>query len=182
MTTHTILIGGNRHASAEAYRMTLALCAAAHQASYTIHTGDASGVDEVTIQAAQHTTTIHVYAIGDNAGLGYWRCSADWLTLAQPAAQKTTHWLAGGSLTVPLQARLIKRSLSALGNCTLAAWIDPGPGSLAVAAHAATRAIPVYALCAVRPPALHNVAGHWQPAQLLNLSCWQWQPAQARLW
>jgi len=99
-------------------------------------------------------------------------------------AGASVRWLAGGSLAVPLVARLMRRSRAALHGCSASAFFlaSPGsPGSLAVAGHAVAAGQPVFAFCPFIPSAPRGCAGRWVAASFLGFPCWQWLPAQAAL-
>ena len=89
-------------------------------------------------------------------------------------------WLAGGSLAVPMAARLIRRSLAALAGCSAAVFFAPSSGSLAVASHAVKSGIPVFAFGPM-PAAIPGAAGCWVSSSFFGFSCWQWSAAQMSL-
>ncbi|MFZ6029854.1 MAG: hypothetical protein ACOYYS_19240 [Chloroflexota bacterium] len=134
-------------------------------------TGCAIGADAQVIQCCP---SARVFAAFGPGGAGAWLGSA----VAQVAAHPgRVTWWAGGPVSVPLRARLIKRSIAALAGCSAAVFFEPGPGSLAVAAQAVKRGLPVFAFQGSTPAPVHGAAGCWQPGRFAGFACWQWQPA-----
>ncbi len=83
-------------------------------------------------------------------------------------------WLAGGSLSLPLAARLIRRSIAAFQGCESAVFFAPGAGSLAVAAHAIKAGLSVYSFSQSAPAPIAGSNGIWCISWLHGLQCWQW--------
>jgi lauroyl/myristoyl acyltransferase len=97
------------------------------------------------------------------------------------AAGGSVSWLAGGAFTLPLAARLIRRSQAALSSCSAAVFFAPGQGSLAVAAHAVAAGIPVFAFTQAMPAPIPHTAGAWVAGSFSGFSCWSFQVAQINL-
>ena len=160
----------------------------AQAAGCSIHVGCAAGADAQVIYAALAAvkadylaeTWLNVFAVGGNSGgWPYPRLSPPpWIIRAISCVRL---W-AGGCPSLPLRARLIRRSLAALAGCSCSVFFLSGPsshGSLTVAAHAVKSGMPVFVFCPVQPDPLTSPspAGSWQPAELYGLSCWRWSPA-----
>jgi len=119
-----------------------------------IHVGCARGADHAVIQSAlsvpQGHSSLFVFAAFGPGGAGAWSGSAVCSVFMAACAGASVRWLAGGSLAVPLVARLMRRSRAALHGCSASAFFlaSPGsPGSLAVAGHAVKSGQPVFAFC-----------------------------------
>lgn len=153
-------------------------------AGCSIHVGCAAGADAqvvyATLAAGVDLDRLQVFCVGGPRASGGWpypRLSPPpWVSLANACSR----WWAGGGPSLPLRARLIRRSLSALAGCSVSIFFLSGPsshGSLAVAAHA-VKSMPVFAFCKVQPDPLGAPApaGSWLPAELYGLSCWRWSP------
>lgn len=152
-------------------------------AGCSVHVGCAAGADAQVIYASlaagAGSDRLDVFAVGGaSGGWPYPRLSPPpWVLLAVSCVRL---W-AGGGPSLPLRARLIRRSLAALAGCSCSVFFLSGPsshGSLTVAAHA-VKSMPVFVFCPVQPDPLGSPApaGSWQPAELYGLSCWRWQPA-----
>ena len=153
-----------------------------------IHVGCARGADQAVIQSALSIpgghSSLFVFAAFGPGGAGAWSGSAVSSVQAAARAGASVSWLAGGSLAVPLVARLMRRSRAALHGCSASVFFlasPSSPGSLAVAGHAVAAGQPVFAFCPFIPSAPRGCAGRWVAASFLGFPCWQWLPAQAAL-
>jgi len=178
-----IYLGGSRH-----YISTpgpASLIQAVLHTGAQVHVGCCVGTDQAVIQAASRSSSyqqVRVFAAWGPGGQGAVpTLSAIQSVQAWAAAGGAVTWWAGGGLNLPLAARLIQRSQAALSGSSIALVIEPGPGSLAVAAHAVTGGMRVYAWSPSQPlhPAGH--AGQWRASELLGSPVWLWQPAQLQL-
>jgi len=151
-----------------------------------VHVGCAVGADQQVIQAALAAgghSFLFVFAAFSQGGQGAWSGSAVQAVSQAKQAGFLVHFLAGGSLALPLRARLIRRSQVALHGCSASVFFlaSPfSPGSLAVAAHAACSGQPVFAFAcgfSGAPVSLRGQAGQWVAASFLGFPCWQWHPA-----
>lgn len=156
--------------------------AATIQAGQSIHVGCCQGADQAVITSALmlNPSFLVVFAIFSEAGLG--ACSLSAVGTVQVASMRgaSMQWLAGGELQVPLNARLINRSIAAASGCEAAVLFQPGTGSLAVAAVIAS-SIPVYVFASSIPAPLPGHAGQWVNSSFQGQSCFQWLPAQLSL-
>lgn len=151
-------------------------------AGQSVHVGCSAGADQQVIQGCSSSfSQARVFAAFSPSGAGAWSGSAVQAVQAWARAGGAVAWLAGGSLAVPLAARLIQRSLAALAGCSAAVFFCPGAGSLAVAAHAIAQGIPVFAFSPAAPAAPRGCAGRWVASSFMGFACWQWQPAQLSL-
>lgn len=93
-------------------------------------------------------------------------------------------------MAVPLRGRLFQRSAACVrsvapaGACVFFLASPSSPGSLRVAAFAASLGLPVFAFAcgfAGAPLALSGVAGSWVAGSFAGLPCWSWSAGQPRL-
>ena len=148
-----------------------------------VNVGCSTGADQQVTTCALRSSSfqqVRVFAAFNPSGAGSCSVSAVRVVHAWAQAGGSVSWLAGGSLAVPLAARLIRRSLAALVGCSVAVFFSPGAGSLAVASHAVAAGIPVFAF-GPQPAAIPGVAGGWSPSSFFGFSCWQWSAAQMSL-
>ncbi|HEC61404.1 MAG TPA: hypothetical protein ENI27_04040 [bacterium] len=151
--------------------------------------GCASGADALVLSSALAVSpaSVSLFCVGSSTGAGFWSGSAS-LSLLRSAAPAgaAVSWWAGGVSSLPLRARLIRRSKSALSGCSCAVFFlasASSHGSLAVAARAARAGLPVFAFSLgfsgppSALPALSGLGG-WS---FFSLGVWAWQPAQAVL-
>jgi hypothetical protein len=179
-----ILFGGSRNLPSSLAPVVGQWVNAAQYKGHSIVTGCATGADAQTITAALNmgtTHTLHVFAAFTPSGAG--SCTASNVHGVHNAAWlgASVQYLAGGPLAVPLPARLIQRSQAAVRTAAACVFFCPGIGSLAVAAYAIGRGLPVYAVQEETPAAPRGCVGAWVPASFLGLSCWKWSPAQTTL-
>lgn len=148
----------------------------------SVHVGCSVGADALVISwAVRSPSFLHVFAAFAPSGAGSFSLSAVQLVRQAAAAGASVSWLAGGPLSLPLAARLIRRSILAMQGCSAAVFFKPGPGSLAVAARAIAASLPVFAFCVSAPACVPGCAGRWVASSFMSFSCWQWQPAQLSL-
>lgn len=142
-----------------------------------LHVGCATGADQAVVMAAGGKgARVQVFAAFAPSGAGSFGGSAVKVVQAASARGVPVSWLAGGSLSVPLVARLMARSLAALAGCSAAVFFAPGPGSLKVARAALARGIPVL-VCCVGCPSAPVLAVPPVRVSWLGLSFWLFQPA-----
>ncbi len=174
----SIYFGGSRSLSPSP--LLAQVVAAVLAAGAPVHVGCSAGADAQVVQCALRSASFQqdrVFAAFSSSGAGSWSGSAVAVVQAWAQAGGSVSWLAGGSLAVPMVARLIRRSLAALAGCSVAVFFSPGSGSLAVASHAVKSGIPVFAF-GPQPAAIPGAAGAWSPSSFFGFSCWQFQPAQ----
>ena len=153
------------------------------QSGQSIHAGCAIGADQQVVEAvlaAGGQSFLVVFAVFSPSWLGAWSGSAIGAVMSAARAGASVVWLAGGALSLPLVARLIRRSQVALAGCSASVFFLASPssrGSLAIAGHAVKVGQPVFAFCPVVPQSPRGCLGQWQPSSFLGFSCWQWQPA-----
>jgi len=159
--------------------------------SQQIHVGCARGADHAVIQSALSIpgghSSLFVFSCFGPGGAGAWSGSAVSSVQAAARAGASVRWLAGGSLAVPLVARLMRRLRAALHGCSASVFFLASPGSrgsLAVAGDAVKSGQPVFAFaCGFSgpPQAPRGCAGRWVAASFLGFPCWCWSPAQGAL-
>ena len=111
---------------------------------HAVHVGCSAGADQAAVLAlGGGSCQARVFACFSSSGAGAWSGSAVATVRGFSALGGAVSWLAGGSLSVPLMARLMSRSLSALQGCGAAVFFAPGIGSLKVARAALRQGIPV---------------------------------------
>jgi len=113
----------------------------------SIHVGCATGADQSVFSSLSGSARVSVFAAFAPSGAGSFSGSAASAVRAFAAAGGSVSWLAGGSLAVPLVARLMARSIAALRGCSAAVFFSPGVGSLKVARAALRSGIPVLVSC-----------------------------------
>jgi hypothetical protein len=146
-----------------------------------IHVGCAVGADQYTIQAAAFSPAqVHIFAQFSPTGAGAFSGSAvPSVTTAQQHGIQVS-FLAGGPLTVPLRARLLRRSIAALRGCSASVFFLARPGksgSLNTAAQAATMGMPVYVFplgFLGHPTGISHLPGAWRPATFAGFPCLHW--------
>jgi hypothetical protein len=181
----TIFFGGSRSYSARS--LVSNVVAAVLRSGASISTGCAIGADALVIGSvvgSGQAGRLSIFASFGPGGLGAWSGSAVALVAAAARSGAAVSWLSGGPVSVPLRARLVRRSAAALVGCSAAVFFLSGagsPGSLRVAALAVAADLPVFAFCPVRPLALVGCAGEWQFVQFASKPCWSWVNAQSKL-
>ena len=148
-----------------------------------VHVGCSAGADAQVIACALRSSSfqqVRAFSAFNPSGAGSCSVSAVRVVQAWAQAGGSVSWLAGGSLAVPLSARLIKRSLAGLAGASAAVFFSPGSGSLAVASYAVAAGIPVFAFGSM-PAAINRAAGCWVSSSFAGFPCWQWSAAQMSL-
>jgi hypothetical protein len=148
-----------------------------------VHVGCAIGADALVIQSVRPSlfSQVRAFTAFSSSGAGAWSGSAVSVVQAFASAGGSVSWLAGGSLAVPLVARLMARSVAGLAGCSFAVFFQPGVGSLKVAGVAVSRGIPVFAFGSCPSASPRGCAGSWVASSFMGFSCWQWQSAQQKM-
>jgi len=174
---------------------------AAHVGS--VYTGCALGADAAAVAGALPVGgLLHIFAVGTRTGAGFPRGFVPHhLGGIETTGGVILHWSAGGPLTVPLVARLARRSLAmvravAAAGGSLVAFpasprppraFRPGPfpscgsGTWATVGAAALLGVPVFVVYSARPSAVLPVAGVWTPALVFGVAGWAFVPATAKM-
>lgn len=175
----SVLFGGSRSLPPSALPLVRAVVGAWLASGGLVSVGCAVGADLLVLSSvpAGLASRLRVFASFSACGAGAWRGSAVAPVLACARAGVSVSFLAGGSLAVPLIARLMGRSVAALAGCSAAVFFSPGPGSLKVAGVAVARGLPVFAFGACPAGRPRGAAGQWVAASWCGLSCWAWSPA-----
>jgi hypothetical protein len=193
--------GGSRSlAGSLAQKLVFSVVSGVARRGSSVRVGCASGADALVINAALSVAApLAVFAVGSKAGAGFVKSSAVQSVKRAASYGASVTWLAGGPLSVPVRARLIKRSMAGVAGSAQAVFFlasASSSGSLAVAARAAGSGVPVVALCvgfSGPPAALKGQPGQWvrvrsgffaqfRRAHAYKPVCvWQWQPAQQKL-
>lgn len=162
-------------------------CVAAGASGFSV--GCASGADAVALSAlvaAGAASRVRVFAVGSSSGAGFWRASALAGVRAAASAGARVWWLAGGSLSVPLVARLAARSracVASLGAGGVFCVFVSSPssrGSFGAARAAVALGVSVVAFpCGFAASALPSLgAGSWVPVRSgVFVGGWLWRPA-----
>lgn len=153
-----------------------------------IHVGCATGADAAVIRAmlpfAMH---LSVFAQFSESGEGAFSGSDVDAVAAAASKGAQVSYLAGGPLSLPLKARLIRRSIAALENCSMSFFfIDRpfSPGSLNVAAKAAKACQSVFVFpCgfSVPPAKLPGISTKWVETELFGYKCFKFYPGEISL-
>ncbi|MHB8132893.1 MAG: hypothetical protein ACYDH1_01605 [Anaerolineaceae bacterium] len=150
-------------------------------AGASVRVGCAVGADQFVIQSAvSHPKNLEIFAQFAPSGAGSFSGSAVLTVAAAQELGASVSFLAGGPLSVPLRARLLRRSIAALRGSSFAVFFlsqSASAGSLNTAAQAATLGIPVYVFplgFAGQPVALRHLPGAWRPASFAGFPCLQW--------
>ena len=191
-----VLIGGSRSLVSGPAALACSIFARRlARSGHAIHVGCAVGADALVVSSlassiatrqgrfisisARHPallSSLHLFACFAQGGQGSWGGSNVWGFQSAVNLGASVSWLAGGSLSVPLVARLMSRSLAALQGCAAAVFFQPGVGSLKVARAALKQGIPVLVCqqgCPVAPVlAVPPVVVSW-----FGMSFWLYQPA-----
>lgn len=200
----SIYFGGSRNLSQVHAGLVAHVVSQACAQGHAVHVGCSAGADQYTINAGvplafgEFGNPFRVFAVGSAGGKGFWRLSAlPAVRMAQAhsaghlggnkGSSVSVSWLAGGALSMPLKARLIKRSMAALAGCSQAVFFlaqAQSKGSLTVAANAAAQGAAVFVFCCgfSGPPApLKGQSGLWVRGSISDRSCWAWHPAQKEM-
>ena len=153
-----------------------------------VSVGCSAGADQAVLQAAVFAPSfLVVWAAFASSGAGAWSGSAVGAVSRAASAGASVRWLAGGPLSLPLRARLLRRSQAALAGACQAVFFQPGPGSLAVAGLAVLAGIPVFAFAPSAPAAPRGCAGAWSPVgasswfAVFGSPCWVWVPSAVQV-
>ena len=166
-----IYLGGSRHLVPNSPAWVA--CQQFARAAGVLHVGCCVGADQAALLAASPLVVFAQFAAG---GAGACSFSAVQAVQAAAAGGASVRWLAGGPLSLPLSARLIRRSLAALAGCSSAVFFAPGSGSLSVAARAIKAGQPV-SVWSVFPPSIPGARLAGQISEH-GVSFWQFQPKQ----
>lgn len=181
----SIYFGGSRSLPSSALPYVARVVGAVLAGGHVVTVGCATGADAQVIQCALRSSSfqqVRVFAAFGPSGAGSWSGSAVAVVQAWAQAGGSVSWLAGGSLAVPMVARLMARSVAGLAGASAAVFFAPGVGSLKVAGVAVERGIPVFAFCKQAPATgPRGAAGSWVPSSFRGFACWQFQPAQQAL-
>jgi hypothetical protein len=183
--------GGSRSLSDRFSPFVAGVVSAWRRSGGSVAVGCAAGADAAVLRACFFGLAagcpVSVFAVGAADGSGFW--SGSDLGAVRLAASRgaPVAWLAGGPLSVPLMARLIRRSLAALSGASCACFFLASPsssGSLRVAAAAVAAGLPVFVFScgfSAAPVPLAGVSGAWVPASFCGFNCWRWSPAADQL-
>jgi len=176
-----IHFGGSRTLHQNQFSKVAQVVQASMAAGAAVHVGCAAGADSAVIQAAlSDPAKLFVFAQFSESGKGSFSGSAVQQVLKAQAADAQVTFLAGGPLSVPFRGRLMRRSIAALAGCSFAVFFLAHPysaGSLAVAAAAATKNIPVYVFpqgFSGQPVPLRSLPGAWRPSTFAGFPCLEW--------
>ncbi len=184
-----VLLGGSRALPGSASPLLASSVLSVLSINSVVHVGCAAGADAVIVSsvlAAGSASHLSLFCIGSASGAGFWSGSASFSLLSQAVISgASVTWCAGGALSLPLRARLFRRSCAAMAGCSSAVFFlssPSSPGSLRVATAAFGHGIPVFVFpfgFSGPPAALAGVAGAWVPGSFASHRCWAWQPAQS---
>lgn len=176
-----IHFGGSRNLSKNHFSQVSQVVNATLATGVSIHVGCASSADQFIIQAASaFPAQLQIFAQFSQFGAGAFNGSALVSVFNAHQAGVPVSFLAGGPLSIPIRARLLRRSIASLRGCKLAVYFLSNPasaGSLATAAQAATMRIPVYVFplgFPGNPQALGHLPGAWRPSTFAGFPCLQW--------
>jgi hypothetical protein len=187
----TVYFGGSRSLLFAAHgRFVARVVGAALAGGWRCSVGCAVGADQFVIisaLAAGQASQLVIQAVGSQSGAGFWSGSALAAVRSAAGAGARVSWLAGGHQSLPLSARLIKRSLAGLVGCSAAVFFLASPtssGSLRVAAAAAQSGKPVFVFsCGFSgaPRSLLGCSGAWVQSAItfggVSFPCWGWTPS-----
>lgn len=152
--------------------------------------GCAVGVDELVVRCCD-PACLSIAAVFAPDGAGAWSGSAVAAVRSAAAAGARVAWLAGGALSLPLRARLARRSSWLAGCCAAGGFVAlvaggpaVSPGSWRSAREAVGFGLPVVVFPVdwpgFDPAALPSLgAGAWSPAAAAGVwsAGWRWVPA-----
>ena len=145
----------------------------------SLRVGCCVGADALAVVSALAwggAARLSVFAAFGVGGAGACSLSAVQPVAAAVRAGASVRFLAGGPLSLPLAARLWRRSCAVVRGAGALVLFDPGAGSLAVAGFAVAQALPVVAFAAGAPGSPRGCAGGWVAAHLVGVPCWLWAP------
>lgn len=193
MLNRSVFVGGSRSAGPAAARVCTWLGRELAAAEFSLVVGCAPGVDELVLSsfvaAAGAPPAASVFAVGASSGAGFPSGSLPPAVAAAAALGSPVAWWAGGGPSLPLRARLARRTRAAVSAAGLAAVLvfsrPESRGTLLAGAAAAGRGLPVLALAAGFPafvvPPLPGLAGRWVSSSVFGRPALLWQPAQQKL-
>jgi len=178
-----IILGGSRNLSKKYFPQVTKVVQTIQSVGACVHVGCAIGADQAIIQAAWAIPAqLQIFAQFSPSGVGAFSGSAVSTVFTAQRRGVPVRFLAGGPLSVPLRARLFKRSLASVrGSCAAVFFLAHGSksGSLNTAAQAAALGIPVFVFpfgFSTQPIALRNLPGAWRPSFFAGADCLQWAP------
>lgn len=182
-----ILIGGSR--SGAPLPVVRSFVAQALKAGFQFNVGCAIGADQAVVEtclALGAPASLSVFAIGLPGGAGFWSGSACSSVRQAAVRGASVHWLAGGSLQVPLFGRLAARSRACLAGVGAAVFFcraGGSGGSLKTAEVAVKHKKNVFMFCSGGsvPPSIPGLSGQWVAASLFGIPFWQWVPGQTQI-
>jgi hypothetical protein len=179
--THSFALGGSRHLAPSP--IITEVVGAILDSGTNIHTGCCTGADQHVIATTcrRAPERLSIFTAFSPAQAGGWQYSAFQQVAAAASSGASISYLAGGPLSLPLAARLIRRSCASFAGCSALILFSPGAGSLAVAAIAHSAGIPCLAFSTGTPGKIPGHSGHWDAGRIVAMPCWHWQPAQVKL-
>lgn len=175
----SLMLGGSRSLPSSAFVAPFVAACVPSVQSFSV--GCCVGADAHLLSLLP-SSRVSVFAAFSPSGSGACSLSAVSAVRSAVARGASVSWLAGGSLAVPLAARLVQRSFACVRSVAPAGacvFFAPGSGSLVVAAFAASLSLPVFAFAPTAPAPL--AGGAWVSSSLFSLPCFAWQPAQGSL-
>lgn len=176
-----IHFGGSRSLSQNHFSFVSQVVQASLSAGASVHVGCAVGADQAVVHSALSVpSSLFVFAQFSQSGQGSFSGSAVQSVLSAQSAGASVSFLAGGPLSIPLRARLLRRSVAALRGCSFAVFFLAHParsGSLNVAAQAVSAHIPVFVFplsFSGQPAPLRAQAGVWLSSSFSGFPCLQW--------
>lgn len=184
MSSRVVLFGGSRALPASAAGLVGAVVRAVLRSGRAVAVGCASGADALVVATtlgAGAAARLSVFAVGGPSGVGFWRGRLPAWVLSAARAGASVRWFAGGGLSLPLRARLVRRSRASVAVSGAAAAVffvssARSIGSFRCAAFAASRGVPVFVFPVGLPgsalPSLPGLAGAWRPARFSGYFRW----------
>lgn len=183
-----VALGGSRVLSRPGCALVAQLAALLASSGHGVSVGCCRGADATAIGALTGSPALHVCAVFDRHGFGAWSASAVNTTRLAAIRGSRVSWLAGGPRTVPLVARLTRRTAAVADACTCgAAVFFQGPGSRGsqlLARLVAAKGLPVVAFAVGFPPSQLPALGpgEWLPmGSFPGATAALWGPHQRRL-
>jgi hypothetical protein len=179
-----VAVAGSRSLSGAGLALVAPVCWSVVASGRSLAVGCAVGADAAALAAGLPVSALQVFAVFDQAPAcaGAWRGSAAQAVADFAAVGGAVSWLAGGSLSVPLPARLAARTSAvvaqASAGCVLFFASPSSRGSALAGRLAVGRGLPVFAFPVGFPgSALPSLgAGAWVPFD--GSGCW----ASSWLW
>jgi hypothetical protein len=173
--SHQVYFGGGRHCVSSPIIGQVVAAVLARGARVSV--GCAVGADALVIQSVLSqgaVSSLVVHSAFASSGAGSFSGSAVSVVQGAASSGAAVSWLAGGSLSVPLVARLMRRSIAGLSGSSAALFFSPGVGSLKVAGVAVSRGIPVYVFGSRPAASPRGCVGQWAQVRLSGYLCWRW--------